>query len=260
MVTRQVCPLDIGSFGHTSEEVEYAWATRPLVLLQQVSLAQHVLGNWSHGTGSVTLKTGRRSIISLNFQFHRTLGFYMLQLYIPLTIIVMSSWVSFWLVRTEVGRETPARTGLGGSCTLAVVTVGLGGKTKPQVGYATAMDIFIIICFVSVFCTLIEFAFINFVDVFIRRLKMKDIERSVILKERTHSMAAPVVDTSIFRLELPAGRPGLAWQTSSPGESVGLRPPRHPRRQRTPAGSGPTWRCRPSSPQWSVSSQPGDLT
>ena len=47
------------------------------------------------------------------------------------------------------------------------------------------MDIFIILCFVSVFCTLIEFAFINFVDVFIRRLKMKDIERAMIMKE-TH--------------------------------------------------------------------------
>ena len=35
----------------------------------------------------------------------------------------------------------------------------------------------------KVFCTLIEFAFINFVDVFIRRLKMKDIERAMILKE-----------------------------------------------------------------------------
>ena len=92
----------------------------------------------------------------------------------------------------------PGRSGLGGSCALAVVTVGLGGKTKPQVGYATAMDIFIIICFFSVFCTLIEFAFINFVDVFIRRLKMKDIERAMIMKEMTQSMAAPVVDCSFF--------------------------------------------------------------
>merc|ERR1719400_2780199 len=105
---------------------------------------------------TLLLGADHRSVISVHFCFHRTLGFYLLQLYIPLTIIVMSSWVSFWLVRTEQGRETPARSGLGGSCTLAVVTVGLGGKTKPQVGYATAMDIFIILCFVSVFCTLIE--------------------------------------------------------------------------------------------------------
>ena len=40
-----------------------------------------------------------RSVVYLKFQFNRTVGFYILQLYIPLTIIVMSSWVSFWLVK-----------------------------------------------------------------------------------------------------------------------------------------------------------------
>ena len=32
------------------------------------------------------------------------------QVYIPLYIIVMSSWVTFWLVKTEKGQETPARS------------------------------------------------------------------------------------------------------------------------------------------------------
>ena len=32
-----------------------------------------------------------------------------LQVYVPLYIIVMSSWVTFWLVKTEKGQETPAR-------------------------------------------------------------------------------------------------------------------------------------------------------
>ena len=48
-------------------------------------------------------------------------------------------------------------------CTVLYCTV--------QVGYATALDVFIIICFMSVFTALIEFAFINFLDMFIRRLK-----------------------------------------------------------------------------------------
>ena len=36
----------------------------------------------------------------------------------------MSSWVSFWLVKTDKGQEIPARTALGATCTLAVVTIG----------------------------------------------------------------------------------------------------------------------------------------
>ena len=60
--------------------------------------------------------------------------FFLTQVYIPLYIIVMSSWVTFWLVKTDKGQETPARTQLGATTVLAVVTIGFGGKAKPQVG------------------------------------------------------------------------------------------------------------------------------
>ena len=44
------------------------------------------------------------SVISLHFAFHRQFGFYVLQIYVPLTLIVMCSWVTFWLRKTEKGR------------------------------------------------------------------------------------------------------------------------------------------------------------
>ena len=47
-------------------------------------------------TTEASKKSGTQSIIFLKFKFDRTLGFYILQIYIPLTIIVMSSWVAFW--------------------------------------------------------------------------------------------------------------------------------------------------------------------
>lgn len=46
-----------------------------------------------------------------------------------------------------------------------------------QVGYATALDVFIVICFVMVFAALMEFAFLNFLDTLVRRLKKKEAER-----------------------------------------------------------------------------------
>ena len=57
-----------------------------------------------------------------------------------------------------------------------MVTIGFGGKGKPQVGYPTALDVFIIICFVTVFAALVEFAILNFIDTLIRRVKKKDRE------------------------------------------------------------------------------------
>ena len=46
-----------------------------------------------------------------------------------------------------------------------------------QVGYATALDVFIVICFVMVFAALMEFAFLNFLDTLVRRLKKKEAEK-----------------------------------------------------------------------------------
>ena len=41
------------------------------------------------------------SVVYLDFLFERQTGFFLLQIYTPLTLIVFCSWVSFWLVKTE---------------------------------------------------------------------------------------------------------------------------------------------------------------
>ena len=82
----------------------------------------------------------------------------------------MCSWVAFWIVKTDA----PARCGLGITTILSVTKIGFGGgKGKPQVGYPTAMDVFVIICLMSVFAALCEFAIINFISVFVTRYKAK---------------------------------------------------------------------------------------
>jgi hypothetical protein len=45
----------------------------------------------------------------MKLYFERSLGYYIIQIYIPSTLIVMLSWVSFWLDRTSA----PARVSLG---------------------------------------------------------------------------------------------------------------------------------------------------
>ena len=72
----------------------------------ELGLAQYKLANWSHSMvyrHSAKLRANV-SVISLHFAFHRETGFYLLQIYVPLTLIVMCSWVTFWLRKTEKGR------------------------------------------------------------------------------------------------------------------------------------------------------------
>ena len=53
------------------------------------------------------LRSGYRndSVVYLDLLFERQTGFFLLQIYTPLTLIVFCSWVSFWLVKTEAVGE-----------------------------------------------------------------------------------------------------------------------------------------------------------
>ena len=83
------------------------WQSKPFSIGEDVALAQFHLANASFG--EMIGISGRRdrngfrkdSSVYLNFIFERQTGFFLLQIYTPLTLIVFCSWVSFWLVKTD---------------------------------------------------------------------------------------------------------------------------------------------------------------
>ena len=90
-----------------------------------------------------------------------------------------------------MGQETPARTGLGSTTVLAVVTIGFGfvGGSKPSTsGWITALDLYVMLCFSMVFLAFVEFAFISFIGIFIKRMKMNDLVRVTTLRQMTRSL------------------------------------------------------------------------
>ncbi|XP_023321281.1 gamma-aminobutyric acid receptor subunit alpha-6 isoform X3 [Eurytemora carolleeae] len=168
----QSCSLEIGSYGYTSDDLTYEWALKP-VSIDDLGLAQYHMTDLNYGVQTSPTKrkisSGFRtdSVAFLRFDFQRQSGFFLLGIYFPLTLIVMCSWVSFWIVKTDV----PSRVSLGVTSLLSVTKVGFGGKAKPQIGYATALDVYTIICFFFSFAALLEFALINFIDTYFKRLK-----------------------------------------------------------------------------------------
>ena len=70
-------------------------------------LSQQSVVNWTLGNGS---GDSQHRGLFLELSFQRQIGFYVLQVYIPLCIIVYASFLSFWLVKTENGKEITART------------------------------------------------------------------------------------------------------------------------------------------------------
>ena len=88
-------------------EILSRWQEKPFNIGDEVALAQFHLAD--HSYGETIGISGRRdrlgfrndSSVELNFLFERQTGFFLLQIYTPLTLIVFCSWVSFWLVKTE---------------------------------------------------------------------------------------------------------------------------------------------------------------
>ena len=136
----QTCRLQIGSFGYSAEDTLYRWAKpKPVTIDKLVQMAQMKIVKYeTFEKEDVGLRRTRNtfrndSTLTLEFLFERQTGFFLLQIYTPLILIVFCSWVAFWLIKTEKGGEVPARTALGATSVLSIVNIGFGGKGRPQV-------------------------------------------------------------------------------------------------------------------------------
>jgi hypothetical protein len=71
--------------------------------------------------------------------------------------------------------------------------------------WRTALDIFVVICFVMVFLAFVEFAFISFVGIFISRMKYRDFVRVRTLRQMTRYMYSIYQDAvkKTFRYSRP---------------------------------------------------------
>jgi hypothetical protein len=83
--------------------------------------------------------------------------YYVFGYYIPAVLICVLSWISLWIDP----RSVPARVSLGIITILAMGSF-LHGSSGPKVSYATALDVYVITCYVFVFASLLEYAVVHY--------------------------------------------------------------------------------------------------
>ena len=89
----------------------------------------------------------------MTFSFQRRLGFYLLQVYVPDVLIVLISWIVFWLVPDDPG----GRLTIGVTTILTIMFLcGAVNASMPPVSYAKAMDWYLMVSFAFVFLSVIE--------------------------------------------------------------------------------------------------------
>ncbi|KAM8843312.1 glycine receptor subunit alpha-3 isoform 3-T3 [Synchiropus picturatus] len=107
------------------------------------------------------LESWKFTCIEVRFHLERQMGYYLIQMYIPSLLIVILSWVSFWINMDAA----PARVALGITTVLTMTTQSSGSRTSlPKVSYVKAIDIWMAVCLLFVFSALLEYAAVNFVS------------------------------------------------------------------------------------------------
>ncbi|KAE9414693.1 hypothetical protein Angca_006641 [Angiostrongylus cantonensis] len=173
----QECSLEIESYGYSTRDIVYHWhGLRAVVIDENVHLAHFSIANHRYVERIISLSTGNYSRLSVYFTFKRNIGFYLIQIYLPSSLIVVISWVSFWLNREAV----QARVAIGVTTVLTMTTIMTStNATLPKVSYVKSLDIYLGICFFIVFASLLEYAAIGYL------MKQKQLKASPVQYHET---------------------------------------------------------------------------
>ena len=120
---------------------------------------------------------GDFNILTLRIHFHRRFEYYLTHNYIPAVLVVIISWLSFFVDRDCA----PARVGMGITTILTMTTllIGAGQQGLPVVSYIKALDWYNIGCFIFVFVGLCEYSIVNYFSTkHIRMLNLQQLKRA----------------------------------------------------------------------------------
>ncbi|XP_069801117.1 gamma-aminobutyric acid receptor subunit rho-3 isoform X1 [Dendropsophus ebraccatus] len=169
----QNCSLELESYAYNEDDLMLYWkkGNESLKTDEHIALSQFFIEEFSASSGlALYSSTGWYNRLFINFILRRHIFFFVLQSYFPAMLMVMLSWVSFWIDR----RAVPARVSLGITTVLTMSTIITGvSASMPQVSYIKAVDVYLWISFLFVFLSVIEYAAVNYLTTVEERKQLK---------------------------------------------------------------------------------------
>lgn len=95
---------------HTVQDLVFIWnMTDPLVVNTEIELPQQDISSNYTTDCTIEYSTGNFTCLAVVFNLRRRLGYHLFHTYIPSALIVVMSWISFWIKPEAI----PARVTLG---------------------------------------------------------------------------------------------------------------------------------------------------
>uniref|UniRef100_A0A3P8VKR2 Glycine receptor, alpha 2 n=1 Tax=Cynoglossus semilaevis TaxID=244447 RepID=A0A3P8VKR2_CYNSE len=124
----QTCTMQLESFGYTMNDLIFEWLEDGAVQVSEgLTLPQFIMREEKElGYCTKHYNTGKFTCIEVKFHLERQMGYYLIQMYIPSLLIVILSWVSFWINMDAA----PARVALGITTVLTMTTQSSGSRAS----------------------------------------------------------------------------------------------------------------------------------
>ncbi|XP_023229557.1 glycine receptor subunit alphaZ1-like isoform X2 [Centruroides sculpturatus] len=190
----QECDIKIMSLLYPINTVILEW--KQFQVTKNIFLAQfYVIGN-EYKACNKTYDIGTFSCLEGKVTLQRRLGYYLINRFVPSVLIVVMSFVTFWIPATAY----PARVTLGVTSLLTIVTQQYH-NTKFSVSYVIALNVWMLSCIAFVFFSLLEYALvISFLD---KQREIKE-NNAVAVKQETNNRRpwnGPIVVISHAKLD-----------------------------------------------------------
>lgn len=154
----QSCFLELESYGHSTESMKFVWKPNAVSVAKDIQFPQFELTEIIPYTCDKDYYGIVFPCIGVKFILERNYAYHIVQIYVPSILIVILSWVNFWLDCTSV----PARVSLSLLTVLTITTQSSGARANlPRVSYVKAIDVYMAACLAFVFLGLVEFAYVN---------------------------------------------------------------------------------------------------
>ncbi|KAK7922564.1 hypothetical protein WMY93_009466 [Mugilogobius chulae] len=193
---RQECTLQLESWGYNLQDVVFYWTrgNDSVRGLDTLRLAQYSVESYYTTVAEAVYETGHYPKLVLHFALRRNVLFFILETYVPSILLVVLSWVSFWISQSSV----PARTCIGVTTVLTMTTLMMGARTSlPNANcFIKAIDVYLGICFTFIFGALLEYACAHFYTM--QHQTIEEIHRELLreLHESKGNGALPIVSST----------------------------------------------------------------
>uniref|UniRef100_A0A8C3SRD2 Gamma-aminobutyric acid receptor subunit pi n=1 Tax=Chelydra serpentina TaxID=8475 RepID=A0A8C3SRD2_CHESE len=159
---KQTCTLQLESWGYNINDVQFYWTrgNDSVRGLETLRLAQYTVEDHFTSVSEAVYETGRYPKLVFHFELKRNILYFILETYVPSILLVVLSWVSFWISQSSV----PARICIGVTTVLTMTTLMMGARTSlPNANcFIKAIDVYLGICFSFIFGALLEYAVAHF--------------------------------------------------------------------------------------------------